>query len=221
MEKIPIFFDFGGTIVDNIKVGQLSFNSIFNKNLSIDEVKAMYQIMSRKISFKSLFRIPINPLQMLQKRKELTNLQNELIFKHAKLFPFTSDFLFNLKSRRELVLVVVTQNPQLKNQEFVDKLFKKLFNGDHPFDYILSDYNKTKAIKNNFSDDQISKSLLIGDLQNDMDIAKKLGIPGIGVAWGYANGNLDAHSIVNDFESLSSLIDNHISNIKKTESCLK
>ncbi|MHA1447146.1 MAG: hypothetical protein ACTSSN_10665, partial [Candidatus Heimdallarchaeaceae archaeon] len=61
MEKIPIFFDFGGTIVDNIKVGQLTFNTLFNKNLSIDEVKAMYQVLSKKFSL-DFFRLPINPL---------------------------------------------------------------------------------------------------------------------------------------------------------------
>jgi len=212
MEKIPIFFDFGGTIVDNIKVGQLTFNTLFNKNLSIDEVKAMYQVMSKKFSL-DFFRLPINPLLLLLKRKKFTSLQNELIFQHAKLFPSSAEFLFNLKEREELELVIVTQNPQLKDTEFVDRLFRKLFNSDHPFDYVLSDLDKIKAIKENFSDNQISKSLFIGDLQNDMNIAKKLGIPGIGVAWGYADGKLDAHSIVDNFESLLFLIDNHLSNI--------
>ena len=212
MEKIPIFFDFGGTIVDNIKVGQISFNTVFNKNLSVDDVKAMYQVMSKKFSLE-FFRLPINPFRILLKRKKFLSLQNDLIFQHAKLFPSAAEFLFNLKEREELELVIVTQNPQLKDTEFVDRLFRKLFNSDHPFDYVLSDLDKIKTIKENFSDNQISKSLFIGDLQNDMNIAKKLGVPGIGVAWGYADGKLDAHSIVDNFESLLFLIDNHLSNI--------
>ncbi|MHA1202084.1 MAG: HAD family hydrolase [Candidatus Heimdallarchaeaceae archaeon] len=215
MEKIPIFFDFGGTIVDNIKVAQISYNSIFKKNLSIDEIKLMYQIMSSRTNLKDLLSLPINPLNILLKQKKLKNLQNKLIFQHAELFPSSREVLFKLKDKNEVELVIVTQNPQLKNKEFVDKLLNKLFKTDHPFDQILSDYKKIRIIKQNFSESQISKSLFIGDLQNDMDIAKKLGIPGIGAAWGYSDGKLNANFVVNDFESLYTLIDSHVSNVIK------
>jgi len=212
--KIPIFFDFGGTIVDNIEVGRISFNSIFKKNLSVDETKSMYRNMSGKINIKTLFRMPINPISMFLKRKELANLQNELIFQKAQLFPSSREFLFKLKDRNEFVLVIVTQNPQLKSKQFVNSLFSKLFDTNHPFDFILSDFDKVKIIKKHFSADQISKSLFIGDLQNDMNIAKKLGVPGIGVAWGYADGKLKAHHIAKDFDSLYSLIDSHVTSVK-------
>ncbi len=215
MEKIPIFFDFGGTIVDNIKVGQISFNSIFKKNLSVAETKSMYQNMSGKINIKTLFRMPINPISMFLKRKDVSKMQNELIFHHAELFPLSKEFLLKLKSRSEFELVIVTQNPQLKDKQFVNNLFNKLFDADHPFDLILSDFDKVKIIKKHFSAEQISKSLLVGDLQNDMSIAKKLGIPGIGVAWGYANGKLKTHYIARDFDSLYSLVDSHVKSVKK------
>lgn len=214
MNQIPIFFDLGGTIIDNIEIGRKAFNKVFNKNFTTVEIKAMFNDMSKKMTVKSLFKIPINPIKMITKRKEFSRLQNQYILSEGKLFQGTKEFLLKLKSKREIVLVIVTQNPQFKNQEFVDKLFNRLFEGKHPFDYVLSNRNKMGIIKEYFESDDISKALFIGDLPNDMNIAKELQIPGVGVAWGYAAGKLDTPFIVESFDELYDLIEEHLQSLK-------
>ncbi len=69
-------------------------------------------------------------------------------------------------------------------------------------------------IKEYFESDDISKALFIGDLPNDMNIAKELQIPGVGVAWGYAAGKLDTPFIVESFDELYELIEEHLHSLK-------
>ncbi len=210
MTKIPIFFDLGGTIVDNIEIFMKAMNELFDKNLSLPEVKSMYIDMSQKVTLKSLFRMPINPIKLLVKRKDMSQLQNQYLLSEGMLFEGAREFLLKLKSKENILLIIVTQNPQFKDKEFTKTLFTKLFGGEHPFDYIFSSRNKANIIKENFDRETLSKSIYVGDLPNDMKMAKELQIPGIGVAWGYADGKLETPYIVNSFDELFDFIENHL-----------
>jgi len=213
MLKVPIFFDLGGTIVDNIEIGRKSMNEIFKKNLSLQETKSMYMEMSQKIALKTLFHMPINPIKMLVKRKEMSKLQNQYLLSQGRLFEGAKEFLFKLKSKGNILLIIVTQNPQFKDNEFTKSLFSKLFDGEHPFDNIFSSRNKANIIKEYFDRETLSQSIYVGDLPNDMKTAKELQIPGIGVSWGYADGKLDTPNIVNNFDELFEFIENHLNNL--------
>ncbi len=218
MEKlIPIFFDFGGTVVDTIKITSAVFKKAFGKEFSRKQIIQMYKDASRKrMSMYMFFKYPVNPIRLLLNKRKLEKLQKEIFIEKIQLVPQAKDTLSKIRKIEDLILVIVTQNPTMANKEYSDKVLKKLFGKNNPFDIVLSGEDKLSLITDNFDTESISKGVLIGDLPNDVIVADMLKIPCFGAVWGYSDeSEMDTHFIVDEFSELYDMILDHIEDLKE------
>jgi len=78
-DTIPIFFDFGGTIVDTLEVTRRVFKEALGKDFPSSKIKQMYKDTSSKgQSMSMFFKYPVNPLKLLVKRNKLVKLQRDI-----------------------------------------------------------------------------------------------------------------------------------------------
>lgn len=216
-KSIPIFFDFGGTVVDTIKITKAVFKRAFGKEFSKKQIIQMYKDASRKkLSMYMFFKYPVNPIKLLLNKRKLENLQKEIFLEQIQLVPHAKETLEKIRKIENLFLVIVTQNPTMENKTYSDKVLKKLFGKNNPFDMILSGVDKLQLIIDNFDSESISKSVLIGDLPNDVIVAEMLKIPCFGASWGYSDeSELDTHFIADDFTDLYDMISDHLEDLKE------
>jgi phosphoglycolate phosphatase-like HAD superfamily hydrolase len=218
MEKsIPVFFDFGGTIVDTISITQAVFKKAFGKEFTRKQIIQMYKDASRKrMSMDMFFKYPVNPIKLLLNRRKLQKLQEEIFLEKIQLVPQAKETLEKIGKIDNLVLVIVTQNPTMAKKEYSDKVLKKLFGKNNPFDMTLSGEDKLALITDNFDAETISRSVLIGDLPNDVIVAEMLKISCFGASWGYSDeSELDTLFIADEFSDLYDMILDHIEDLKE------
>lgn len=215
--RIPVFFDFGGTIADTVGIVQAVFKQSINKEMSREEIIQMYKDASKKgISMKLFFKYPVNPIKLLSKRKMIRTLQRELFISEIKLQEGITELLEKIQKIEGLQMILVTQNPLFENEEASAEILEKLFGDKVPFEQVLAGEDKMTVINENFDSDIVLSGILIGDLPNDIQAADFLNIPCIGVTWGYSSENeLDTPYIADTFDDLYELIQDHVDDIKE------
>jgi beta-phosphoglucomutase-like phosphatase (HAD superfamily) len=115
-EKVPIFVDFGGTLVDTIDITVEVFEEVLGKKFSHDQVKKMYKEASRrKMSMFMFFKYPVNPINLYLRKKQLRQLQIEKFLEIKKLIPEIEETLQKIKKLKNIELVLVTQNPTMED----------------------------------------------------------------------------------------------------------
>ncbi len=216
-KRIPVFFDFGGTIADTVGIVQAVFKQSVNKELSRDEVIQMYKDASKKgVSMKLFFKYPVNPIKLLSKRKKMRTLQQELFTSEIKLHEGIIEFLEKVQKIEDLQMILVTQNPLFENEETSEEILEKLFGDKVPFEKVLAGEDKMTVINENCDSDSILSGVLVGDLPNDVQAADFLNIPCIGVTWGYSlETELDTPYIADTYDDLYELIKDHVDDIKE------
>ncbi|MCG3227032.1 MAG: HAD hydrolase-like protein [Candidatus Heimdallarchaeota archaeon] len=216
-DKIPIFIDFGGTLVDTIEITRLMFKKALNRSFSNEQIIKMYkEASSRRMSMMLFFKYPVNPIKLMLNKKKLRRIQEELFLNEVKLHPKAKETLEKIKKHGEFTLILVTQNPTMEDEEQSKQIIKKLFGNKNPFELILAGEDKTTMISNHFNTESISKGIFIGDLPNDILNAEMLGIPCIGVTWGYSSeSELETPYIAEDFEELYELVIDHLEDLKE------
>ncbi|MCG3222247.1 MAG: HAD hydrolase-like protein [Candidatus Heimdallarchaeota archaeon] len=216
-DKIPIFIDFGGTLVDTIEITRLMFKKALNRTFSNEQIIKMYKDASnKKMSMMLFFKYPVNPIKLMLNKKKMRRIQEELFLDEVKLHPKAKQTLEKIKKHGEYTLILVTQNPTMENEDQSKQIIKKLFGNKNPFDLILAGEDKTTMISDHFSTESISKGVFIGDLPNDILNAEMLGIPCIGVTWGYSSeSELETPYIAEDFEELYELVTDHLEDLKE------
>ena len=217
-KEIPIFFDFGGTLVDTLEVTRKIFNDALGKNLSPEQIKQMYKDASTKRQSMSLFfKYPVNPVKLLVKQKKMRDMQKDVFMETIKLNKNVTEILYKIKTLDpNLRLILVTQNPMMENKEYSKKVMNKLFGEKNPFDLILAGEDKFELIVHNIEPDIIARGIFIGDLPNDVYIAEMLKIPCFGVTWGYSDENeLDTPFIVEQIDDLFEMVKDHLEDLKE------
>ncbi|MHA1622370.1 MAG: HAD family hydrolase [Candidatus Heimdallarchaeaceae archaeon] len=216
-EKVPIFVDFGGTLVDTINITVEVFEEALGKKFSHDQIKNMYKDASRrKMSMFLFFKYPVNPIKLYLKRKKLQQLQIEKFLEIKKLVPESKETLQKIKKLKNIELVLVTQNPTMQDEDVANKVLQNLFGDNIPFDFLLAGEDKVELIASNYDTETISRAAFIGDLPNDVYVAKILQIPCFGVTWGYSDeSELDTPFIAYEASELLDLVKDHLEDLKE------
>ncbi len=218
IEDIPLFFDFGGTLVDTLEVTRKAFKQTLGTDYTPDQIKQMYKDASQKrMSMSLLTKYKVNPIKLAIKQKQLKVAQQEIFLDTIKLNDNVKETLNKIKAiNPNLKLILVTQNPMMEDEDYSKEAMKKLFGKKHPFDQILAGEDKFNLIVHNFDPDVIAKGVFIGDLPNDVYIAEMLKIPCFGVTWGYSDENeLKTPFIVDTIEELFEMVKDHIEDLKE------
>ena len=216
-EKVPIFIDFGGTLVDTLNITVEVFEEVLGKKFTHDQIKKMYKDASRKrMSMYMFFKYPVNPVKLYFKRKKLQERQNEKFLEIKKLVPKSKETLSKIKKLDNVELVLVTQNPTMEDEDIANKILQNLFGDDIPFDYLLAGEDKVELIATNYDTETISRAVFIGDLPNDVYVSQILKIPCFGVTWGYSEeGELNTPFIADEFPDLFELVKDHLEDLKE------
>ncbi len=216
MEKCKIFFDFGGTLADTIEITRSIFKEVLKKDLSREEMKQFYKDISRRRTPMDLFfKYPVNPIKLLFTKRKIKKMQEEQFLERIELFPNVKEEMERIKKIANVELILLTQNPQFQDSEYANKLLNKLF-GFNPFSFVLSGNDKYELIVRTYGEDDLSGSLLIGDLPNDIYTADMLKIPAIGVTWGYSTAReLVTPFLAHDIEDLYDLILEHVKEVEE------
>lgn len=215
---IPIFFDFGGTLVDTLEVTRLVFKQALGKDFPNSKIKQMYKDTSSKgQSMSMFFKYPVNPVKLLVKRNKLISLQREIFMETVELYDDIKETLYKIKKLdKNISLILVTQNPLLENEEDSKILMERLFGEDNPFDQILAGEDKFDLIVLNFDSDIIARGIFVGDLPNDVYVAELLKIPCFGVTWGYSDSEeLKTPFIVEEIPTLIEMVKDHLEDLKE------
>ena len=219
-EEIPLFFDFGGTLVDTIEVTRRAFNEVLGADYTTEDIKQMYNDASQKRqSISLLTKYKVNPAKLAIKQKKLRERQKELFMDTITLKKNAQEVLKKIKDlNKNLRLILVTQNPMMEDEEYASRAMQKLFQGENPFDFILAGEDKFQLIVHNIDPDILARGVLIGDLPNDVYVAEMLKIPCFGVTWGYSNeGDLHTPFIADEIEHLYDMVQDHIEDLKETK----
>jgi len=216
-EKVPIFVDFGGTLVDTINITVDVFEEVLGKKFSHDQIKKMYKDASkRRMSLFMFFKYPVNPIKLFLRKKKLRQLQIEKFLEIKKLIPESKETLQKIKQLKNIELVLITQNPTMQDEEVAKKVLQNLFGDDIPFDFLLAGEDKVELIATHYDTETISRAAFIGDLPNDVYVAKILQIPCFGVTWGYSDENeLDTPFIAYEAPELLDLVKDHLDDLKE------
>ncbi len=220
-DSIPIFFDFGGTLVDTLEVTRRVFKEALGKDFPSSKIKQMYKDTSSKgQSMSMFFKYPVNPVKLLVKRNKLVSLQREIFMEVVELYPQIQETLEKIKKLdKNILLIMVTQNPMMENKEDSLKLMKRLFGDNNPFDQILAGEDKLELIVHNFDPDDIARGVFVGDLPNDVYVSEMLRIPCFGVTWGYSDpGELATPFIVDEIPELVEMIKDHLEDLEEDTS---
>ena len=211
-DRIPIFFDFGGTLVDTLEMTKYIFKEALGKDFTTDQIIKMYKDASKKrMSMYMFFKYPVNPVKLLLKQKKMRNMQKESFLKTSELFPGVKETLLKIKELDDVSLVLITQNPLMEDVESRDKIIAKLFGSENPFDLILAGEDKINLIASHFDSETILNGVIIGDLPNDVYVADFFKIPCYGVTWGYSEeGELDTPFIADEFSELFDMVKDHL-----------
>lgn len=216
-EKVPVFVDFGGTLVDTISITSEVFEEVLGKKFSYDQIKKMYKDASKKrMSMFMFFKYPVNPIKLSLKKKKLRELQIEKFLEIKKLIPKAKETLQKIKKLKNIELVLVTQNPTMEDEDVATKVLQNLFGEDVPFDFLLAGEDKVELIATQYDTETISRAVIIGDLPNDVYVAKILQIPCFGVTWGYSDeSELDTPFIAEEAPELFDLVKDHLEDLKE------
>ncbi|MEE9411090.1 MAG: hypothetical protein V3V41_09205 [Candidatus Heimdallarchaeota archaeon] len=70
--RIPIFLDFGGTLVDTLEITKEIFKEVLGKDMTSSQMIKMYKDASKKrrMSMYMFFKYPVNPFKLLLKQKK-------------------------------------------------------------------------------------------------------------------------------------------------------
>ena len=219
-EEIPLFFDFGGTLVDTIEVTRRAFNEVLGTEYTTEDIKQMYKDASqKKQSISLLIKYKVNPAKLAIKQKKIRERQKDLFLDSISLNKNANEVLKKIRSLDDnLSLILVTQNPMMEDEEYSKKALNKLFEGEHPFDLILAGEDKFHLIFHNIEPDVLARGVLIGDLPNDVYVAEMLKIPCFGVTWGYSEeGELDTPFIADEMHHLIDMVEDHIEDLKEVK----
>jgi phosphoglycolate phosphatase-like HAD superfamily hydrolase len=217
-DTIPIFFDFGGTLVDTLEVTRRVFKEALGKDFPSSKIKQMYKDTSSKgQSMTMFFKYPVNPVKLLVKRNKMVKLQRDIFMEVVELYPGVQETLEKIKDMdKNISLILVTQNPLMENEEDTLKLMERLFGDNHPFDKILAGEDKFDLIVHNFDSDVIARGIFIGDLPNDVYVSEMLKIPCFGVLWGYSDEKeLSTPFIVSEIPELIEMVEDHLEDLKE------
>ena len=217
-EEIPLFFDFGGTLVDTLEVTRRVFKEVLGADYSPDDIKQMYKDASQKRqSLSLLIKYKVNPAKLAIKQKKIKEMQKELFIETIQLNEKAKEVLLKIKKLDEnLKLILITQNPMMEDEEYSKNAMTKLFGDENPFDLILAGEDKFQLITHNFDADTLARGVLIGDLPNDVYVAEMLKIPCFGVTWGYSEeSELLTPFIVDKIEDLYEMVQDHIIDLKE------
>ncbi|MCG3215226.1 MAG: HAD family hydrolase [Candidatus Heimdallarchaeota archaeon] len=216
--RIPIFLDFGGTLVDTLEITKEIFKEVLGKDMTSSQMIKMYKDASKKrrMSMYMFFKYPVNPFKLLLKQKKMRSMQKEMFLKTAELVPGAIETLSTIKKLENIYLVLVTQNPLMEDEETRKKIIQKLFKNKNPFDLILAGVDKVNLISSNFDSETIQKGVIIGDLPSDVYVAEILKIPCYGVTFGYSEEEeLNTPFIADDFSELYEMIKDHIEDLEE------
>ncbi len=219
-ERTPIFWDLGGTLMDTVEVSKAAIKSVLGKDLSSEQMKKLYKdLIKSKRGISLFFKWPVISVKLSLQKKKIIQIEKELFLTHTQLVPGAKEFFKQLINHKELINIIVTQNPHLINEYYAEKLLTSLFDGEpHPFDFVLAGKNKFELVINRFDSQTIAKGIFVGDMNNDMLVAKNLRIPGIGVSWGYSNAaELETALFAKDFDELYEIIVNHSKSLTSNE----
>ena len=216
-DRIPIFFDFGGTLVDTLEMTKYIFKEALGKDFTTDQIIKMYKDASKKrMSMYMFFKYPVNPVKLLLKQKKMKNMQKESFLKTSELFPSAKETLWKIKELDNVFLVLVTQNPLMEDEESRGKIINKLFGNENPFDLILAGEDKLNLITSHFDSETLLNGVIIGDLPNDVYVADILKIPCYGVTWGYSDeAELDTPFIADEFPELLDMVKDHLIDLEE------
>ncbi|MCE7742598.1 MAG: HAD family hydrolase [Candidatus Heimdallarchaeota archaeon] len=217
-EEIPLFFDFGGTLVDTLQVTRRVFKEVLGTDYTPEQIKDMYKDASQKRqSISLLIKYKVNPAKLALKQKKIKSMQKELFIDTIELNDKASEVLQKIKKLdKNLKLILVTQNPMMEDEEYSSQALTKLFGDNNPFDQILAGEDKFQMIVHNFDPDILARGVLIGDLPNDVYVAEMLKIPCFGVTWGYSEEDeLRTPFIVDEIEDLYEMVQDHIEDLKE------
>ena len=216
-DRIPIFFDFGGTLVDTLEMTKYIFKEALGKDFTTDQIIKMYKDASKKrMSMYMFFKYPVNPVKLLLKQKKMKNMQKESFLKTSELFPSVKETLWKIKELDNVFLVLVTQNPLMEDEESRGKIINKLFGNENPFDLILAGEDKLNLITSHFDSETLLNGVIIGDLPNDVYVADILKIPCYGVTWGYSDeAELDTPFIADEFPELLDMVKDHLIDLEE------
>ncbi|MHA1685871.1 MAG: HAD family hydrolase [Candidatus Heimdallarchaeaceae archaeon] len=212
---IPVFMDFSGTLVDTIEITRRVFSEALGKKFTSEQIKQLYKdATKRRTPMYLFFKYPVNPIRLLLNKRKMRKLQEKYFFTDLQLHAGIKDVLLKIKQIKHVILVLLTANTLLQDEKLANELLNKIFEGEHPFDYILAGEDKVDVIMHSFDSDTIANGIIVGDLPSDVQSAQILKIPCIGVTWGYSVASeLETPFHAHDPEELVELINDHVLDI--------
>ncbi len=183
--KTLLIIDLDGTILHSLPASHSSFKKVFPTEWTERDTKIILNIESKWHMIKYLRKKGLSTKQIIKSFLELRKHAADDFFKYSHLYPDVLDLLKKLKKRDDLVIALVTRNRLLSDELYREKVIAKL-NLEDVFDEMLAIFDKRKAIKKLLKKYNAEKGILIGDIQNDMMVAKEFGFIKIFVSWGYS-----------------------------------
>ncbi|MCK5780628.1 MAG: HAD-IA family hydrolase [Psychrilyobacter sp.] len=191
MKKTVFIFDFDGTIADSLHMGIEIFNKhIANKynckSIDTDNIEELKGKSTYELLKEHKINILKVPLLLYVAKKLMEEKMGEI-----ELIEGMKEALKGLKNKGFRMGILTSNNK--KNVE----LFLIHHGLEDLFEFVYSEKNlfgKDKAIKKMINTEKLEDIIYVGDETRDVEACKKVGVPVIGVSWGFNTKiNLEAH----------------------------
>jgi len=205
MKKTVLVFDFDGTIADSLHMGI----DIYNENISnkynckkvdLDNLEELKSKSTYELIKEHKINILKIPLLLFVVKKIMEERMGDV-----EAIPGMIETLKELNERGFRMGILTSNNK--KNVE----LFLNHHGLDGLFEFIYSEKNlfgKDKAIKKMIKKESLKDILYIGDETRDVEACKKVGVPVVGVSWGFnTKVNLKSHNPTYLISKPSELLD--------------
>lgn len=178
-----LIFDFDGTIVDSFGITIEAYNKVAPEIGSLQILDNDFDLIRSLSANELMKRYKVRKSQLLKLALAVrTELKDKII--HARPHSGLSDVVRELK-RSGTSLGIMTSNSKDNVVKFLE-----VYNLTNEFDFIYSGKNvlgKHRVLKNILKRHGLKKeeAMYVGDETRDIRAAKKAGISGVAVTWGF------------------------------------
>lgn len=202
-----VFFDYSGTLVDTVNALSKTYTRFLGKEFTPEQVKSMFKDYPKMGKIKLMWKYRFNPFKWIFSKDELEEIKQEEFRKNARAFPGISEMLQRLQKMADINLGIVTHDQELANEEKRQELLEH-FGISTNFDAVITDKENKKIPFDTFiQENNISKAIVIGDTDFDIELGKKHDFPTIGVTWGFSTADeMSADYIIDDIRQTLQII---------------
>ncbi len=226
IQKLTILFDLDGTLVNTAPDLMAAHNYVMKKfgynTKNIEEIRNIVGLGAAVMIGRSLWRESKKELSTITNQttkdamvKEFLDFYGKNIVKESKLINGVYEFLKWAKENN-ISMGVCTNKQEYLAVDLLKKIkiydFFEYVAGRNTFEYCKPDPRHLTSTIEIMSGD-IKKSLMIGDSENDADVAKAAGIPMILLEDGYTDKKIEQiyhNHLVKDFIGIEKIIINYL-----------